>query len=90
MKAVVFDEIGSPLDVLKLARVPIREIGDNEVLVKMVSASINPGDFLFIQNLYPEPKKPHFPEQIAGNAGAGVITKVGNKVSLKHGTLTFY
>jgi NADPH:quinone reductase-like Zn-dependent oxidoreductase len=82
MKAVVFDEIGSPLDFLKLARVPIREIGDNEVLVKMVSASINPGDFLFIQNLYPEPKKPHFPEQIAGNAGAGVITKVGNKVSL--------
>jgi NADPH:quinone reductase-like Zn-dependent oxidoreductase len=56
----------------------------------MVSASINPGDFLFTQNLYPEPKKPHFPEQIAGNAGAGVITKVGNKVSLKHGTLTFY
>jgi len=42
MKAVVFDKIGSPLDVLRLAPVPIPEIADNEVLVKMISASINP------------------------------------------------
>ena len=87
MKAVVFDKIGSPLDVLRLAPVPIPEIADNEVLVKMISASINPGDFLFIQNLYPEPKKPHFPEQIAGNAGAGVIAKENSLVSVWRQTL---
>jgi len=90
LKAIVFDEIGSPLDVLQFRDVPIPEIRDNEVLVKMVSASINPGDFLFIQNLYPEPRKPHFPEQIAGNAGAGVIAKAGKKVSLRPGTLVAF
>jgi NADPH:quinone reductase len=90
LKAIVFDEIGSPLDVLRFHDVPIPAIGDDEVLVKMVSASINPGDFLFIQNLYPEPKKPHFPGQIAGNAGAGLIAKVGKKVSLTPGTLVAF
>jgi NADPH2:quinone reductase len=51
-----------------------------------MKASINPGDFLFIQNLYPDPKKPHFPQQIAGNHGAGVITMVGKEASLQPGT----
>lgn len=76
MKAIVFDRIGPPLEVLQLRDVPVPEIRDNEVLIKMVSASINPGDFLFIQNLYPEPKKPHFPRQVVGNHGAGVIVSV--------------
>jgi NADPH:quinone reductase len=90
MKAIVFDKIGSPLEVLHIADVRIPEIGDDEVLVKMTAASINPGDFLFIQNLYPDPKKPHFPEQIAGNHGAGIIAKVGKEVSLKPGTLVAF
>src|SRR5882757_471405 len=90
MKAIVFDEIGSPLDVLYLADIPVPQIKDREVLVRMVSASVNPGDFLFIQNLYPEPKKPRFPRQIAGNHGAGIIEKVGAKVTLKPGTLVAF
>jgi NADPH:quinone reductase len=57
MKAIILDQIGSPLEVLQLRDVPVPEIRDNEVLVKMSAASINPGDFLFIQNLYPEPKE---------------------------------
>jgi len=90
MKAIVFDKIGSPSDVLRLADVPIPEVAEGEVLVKMIAASINPGDFLFIQNLYPDPKKPHFPGQIAGNHGAGIITKIGKNVSLKPGTLVAF
>jgi NADPH2:quinone reductase len=90
MKAIVFDEIGLPPDVLYLADLPAPAIGDGEVLVRMVSASINPGDFLFIQNLYPEPKKPHFPRQVAGNHGAGVIEKVGGNVALTPGTLVAF
>jgi D-arabinose 1-dehydrogenase-like Zn-dependent alcohol dehydrogenase len=70
MKAIVFDQIGAPLDVLHLADVPIPEIGDNEVLVKMTAASINPGDFLFIQNLYPDPKKP-LPTTDSGKSRSG-------------------
>jgi NADPH:quinone reductase-like Zn-dependent oxidoreductase len=90
VKAIVFDEIGLPLDVLKLREVPVPEIGPDEVLVRMVSASINPGDFLFIQNLYPEPKKPHFPGQIGGNHGAGIVEKVGGDASVEPGTLVAF
>jgi NADPH:quinone reductase len=90
MKAIVFDKIGSPSNVLRLADVPIPEVAEGEVLVKIIAASINPGDFLFIQNLYPEPKKPHFPGQIAGNHGAGIIRKVGKNVSLKPGTMVAF
>ncbi len=85
MKAIVFEKIGPPLEVLQLRDIPVPEIRDDEVLIKMTSASINPGDFMFIQDMYPEPKKPHFPQQIAGNHGAGVITKVGKNVLLKPG-----
>lgn len=90
MKAIVFDEIGSPRDVLYLSDVPTPRIGDGEVLVRMVSASVNPGDFLFIQNLYPEPKKPHFPRQIAGNHGAGIVEAVGANVILEPGTFVAF
>ncbi|MER8393862.1 hypothetical protein NKH10_18395 [Mesorhizobium sp. M1340] len=90
MKAIVFDAIGSPRDVLYMDDLPMPRIGDGEVLVRMVSASINPGDFLFIQNLYPEPKKPHFPRQIAGNHGAGIVEAVGANVLLEPGTLVAF
>lgn len=86
MKAIVFDKIGSPKEVLRLAEVPLPKIKKGEVLIKMTSASVNPGDFLFIQNLYPDPKKPVFPQQIVGNHGAGIIEKTSNNISLKPGT----
>ncbi|MEW9699543.1 zinc-binding dehydrogenase [Paenibacillus sp. SI8] len=93
MKAVVFDELGSFADnlaTLRLTDVPIPKLGDNDVLVRMVAASINPGDFLFIQGLYPEPKKPTFPGQIAGNHGAGIIAGVGKNVEMKEGTFVHF
>ncbi|AJY74120.1 quinone oxidoreductase family protein [Paenibacillus beijingensis] len=88
MKAIFFDKIGSPsddFDVLQMRDIPMPEIRENEVLIKVVSASISPTDFIFMQGLYPEPHVPVFP-QIAGSHGAGVITKVGEGVSLKPGT----
>jgi NADPH2:quinone reductase len=93
MKAVVFDEVGEPTKVLRLADVQVPAVGDNEVLVRMLAAPINPGDFLFVQNLYPEPKKPHFPQQIGGNYGAGIVENAGKRVAIKPGTLvsvTYY
>ncbi|HEY9261226.1 quinone oxidoreductase family protein [Chitinophaga sp.] len=85
MKAITFDRIGTPDTVLQLSEVPIPDIKDDEVLIRITAASINPGDFLFIQNLYPEPKRPVFPHQIAGNHGAGIIEKAGKAVHLKPG-----
>jgi NADPH2:quinone reductase len=85
MKALIFDRIGLPLDVLRLADVPVPPIGDHEVLIRMTASSINPGDFLFVQNLYPDPKKPKFPGQIAGNHGAGYVEKCGKNTRVKVG-----
>src|SRR5438309_7527778 len=93
MKAVVFDEVGLPTSVSRLTEIAIREIAEDEVLVKMLESPINPGDFLFIQGLYPEPKKPRFPQQIAGNYGAGIVEKAGKNTTLQPGTLvsvTYY
>jgi NADPH:quinone reductase len=90
MKAIVFDKTGAPEEVLQLREIPIPQIQRGEALVRMVSASINPGDFLFIQNLYPEPKKPVFPQQIAGNHGAGIVVKTSEGVSLEPGTLVAF
>lgn len=85
MKAITFSRIGAPEEVLQLSEVPVPAIKDNEVLIRTTAASVNPGDFLFIQNLYPEPKKPVFPQQIAGNHGAGIIEKAGKDVALQPG-----
>lgn len=89
MKAIVFDKLGPPLEVLQIREVPVPEPKDNEVLIKMVSDSINPGDAAFIQGLYPEPKKPVLP-QIAGTHGAGIIIKAGKNVSLDLGTFVYF
>ena len=40
--------------------------------------------------MYPDPKKPRLPRQIAGNHGAGIVAKVGRNVSLKPGTLVAF
>jgi NADPH:quinone reductase-like Zn-dependent oxidoreductase len=47
MKAVIFDQIGPPMDVLKLADIEIGGVAADKVLVKMLAAPSNPGDFLF-------------------------------------------
>jgi NADPH:quinone reductase-like Zn-dependent oxidoreductase len=85
MKAIVFDSIGPPTEVLQLREVPLPKIRDHEALIRMVCAPVNPGDFLFIENLYPEPKKPKLPGQIAGNHGAGIVQEVGKDVHLEPG-----
>jgi NADPH:quinone reductase len=78
MKAILFDKIGSPAEVLYLEEVDQPEPGENKVLIKMVGSSVNPGDFLFLQNLYPKPKKPVLPKQIGGSHGAGIAVKGDN------------
>jgi NADPH:quinone reductase-like Zn-dependent oxidoreductase len=86
MQAVTFDRIGEPEDVLELSERPRPAPGPGQVLVRMTQAGINPGDFLFVRNQYPEPKKPKFPGQIAGNHGAGVVEAAGAGVTLAVGT----
>lgn len=86
MKAVLFDKIGLPSDVLYFEDVDQPEIKEDQVLIKMVASSINPGDFLFIQNLYPDPKKPVLPKQIGGNHGAGIVVRAGKNTTIRPDT----
>ncbi|WP_431210174.1 alcohol dehydrogenase catalytic domain-containing protein [Puia sp. P3] len=93
MQAIVFDQIGLPSEVLELREIDIPTPAAGQLLVKMLNAPINQGDFLFIQNLYPDPKKPHFPGQVAGNFGTGIIVEKGpglttaKSATLPEGTL---
>ena len=85
MKAIVFDRIGKPEEVLRLREIPTPGVADDEVLIRITSASVNPGDFLFIQNLYPPPKKPQLPQQVAGNYGAGIVEVAGKHSGYNEG-----
>lgn len=90
MKAVIFDRSGPPLDVLRLADVPKPVADDGEVLIRMVASPISPGDFLFIEGLYPEPKKPQFPGQVGGNHGAGIVESAPPGSAMEPGTLVAF
>jgi NADPH2:quinone reductase len=90
MKALVFNHLGTPSDVIELADIPVPTVGDNELLVKMHASSIGPGDSLFTQGRYPEPKRPVFPHQVAGLHGVGVITRAGKNTSIATGTLVAF
>lgn len=90
MKAIVFDTIGNPSDVLYLTDIKLPAVGDHDVLVAMSASPIIPGDFLFIQNMYPEPKKPVLPQQISGNHGCGIVVKTGKNATIQPGTFVFF
>jgi NADPH:quinone reductase-like Zn-dependent oxidoreductase len=92
MQAVVFDRVATAADgysALELREVPRPKPGPGEVLVKLALASINPGDFLFVSELYPAPRKPVYP-QIAGTHGAGHVVECGAGVTIAPGTLVYF
>ncbi|HLF33944.1 MAG TPA: NAD(P)-dependent alcohol dehydrogenase [Cyclobacteriaceae bacterium] len=83
MKAIVFTEYGSP-DVLRLEEVPKPVPEDNEVLIKIHSASVNAADLRilkadpFLVRLKFGLSKPNI--QILGSDIAGTVEAVGNKI----------
>lgn len=87
MKALMFDRIGMPIDVLELRETPVPEPGPGEVLVRMLLSPIIPGDALYTQGLYPEPVRPRLPGDTAGNYGVGVVAAVGPDADLPSGAL---
>ncbi len=76
MKAVVFHEFGS-LDKLKFENVKTPEIGTNEILVKVKACGVNRIDLLLRNGDISDVPMPH----ICGSEVAGVVDKVGSKVS---------
>lgn len=77
-KQLVYGEFGDPLHVVKMREVEVPEVGNQEVLVRMLAAPVNPADINTIQGKYPV--KVTLP-CIPGNEGVGFVEKVGEEVS---------
>jgi threonine dehydrogenase-like Zn-dependent dehydrogenase len=78
MKAAVFEKIG----VVKVKEVPIPEIGDNDVLIKVKLTGICGTDWSIYNGWYSADKLPMIP----GHEFSGVIAKLGkNAKGLKEG-----
>ena len=70
---------GEPSDVIELNQVSEPALGQEEVLVSMEAAPLNPSDFLLVRGMYAV--RPAFPFSL-GSEGVGRVTKTGPKVNV--------
>jgi NADPH:quinone reductase-like Zn-dependent oxidoreductase len=68
---------GEPSDVIELNTVSEPALGQEDVLISMEAAPINPSDFLFVRGIYGV--RAAFPSPV-GAEGVGRVTKIGSKV----------
>lgn len=83
MKAVQFESLGKPTDVLKVVDIPIPEPAAGEIRIKVTKANIVPADIMFIQGMYGI--RPVIP-QIGGFEGTGAIDACGDGVNMPIGS----
>ena len=77
-RAVKFDKYGG-IDVLHIDEVPVPIPQDDQVLVKVKAAGINPGEATIRQGLFAKQWPAHFPSG-QGSDFAGVVERVGDNV----------
>ncbi|PON56176.1 Alcohol dehydrogenase superfamily, zinc-type [Trema orientale] len=78
-KAWTYSEFGKTADVLKFDdNVPIPEVKEDQVLIKVVAAALNPIDYKRIHGLIKAIDAP--PPNVPGYDVAGVVVKVGSQV----------
>ncbi len=70
---------GEPSDVIELNTVSEPVLGEEDVLVSMEAAPLNPSDFLFVRGRYGV--RPAFPSSV-GAEGVGRVTQTGSKVDV--------
>ncbi len=70
---------GEPSDVIELNTVSEPALGQDDVLISMEAAPLNPSDFLFVRGTYGV--RPAFPSSV-GAEGVGRVAKVGSKVDV--------
>jgi NADPH:quinone reductase-like Zn-dependent oxidoreductase len=68
---------GEPSDVIELSTVSQPALGQEDVLVSMEAAPLNPSDFLFVRGIYGV--RPVFPSPV-GAEGIGRVTETGSRV----------
>ncbi len=79
MRQLQLVAFGEPSDVIKLNTVSEPVLGQEDALVSMEAAPLNPSDFLFVRGLYGV--RPAFPSPV-GAEGIGRVTKTGSKVDV--------
>jgi NADPH:quinone reductase-like Zn-dependent oxidoreductase len=70
---------GEPSDVIQLNTVFEPALGQEEVLISMEAAPLNPSDFLFVRGIYGV--RPAFPSSL-GAEGVGRVVKTGSKIDV--------
>ncbi|XP_011213002.2 enoyl-[acyl-carrier-protein] reductase, mitochondrial [Bactrocera dorsalis] len=78
VKSLKYSKHGEPVDVMEIVEGQLQDPKDNEVLVKVLAAPINPADINTIQGKYPV--KPKFPA-VGGNECVAEIIAIGKNVS---------
>src|ERR1700688_2022857 len=79
MKAVVVHEYGGP-EVLKYEDAPRPEPKEDQILVRVVAAGVNPVDGMIRSGMFAKHEKAAFPMILGGDI-AGVVENVGNKIT---------
>ena len=77
MRAAAIDQFGGP-DVLTVRSLPVPEVGPDEVLIHVHTASVGPWDPMLREGTLFQ-GTPHFPMVIGGD-GAGTVVAVGDQV----------
>src|ERR1700722_575886 len=70
---------GEPSDVIELKTVSEPALGQEDLLISMEAAPLNPSDFLFVRGMYGV--RPAFPSSV-GAEGVGRVAKIGSKVDV--------
>src|SRR6185312_13837880 len=68
---------GEPSEVIELNTVAEPALGQEDVLISMEAAPLNPSDFLYVRGFYGV--QPAFPSSV-GAEGVGRVAKIGSKV----------
>src|SRR3981081_4335265 len=68
---------GEPSEVIELNPVSEPALGQEDVLISMEAAPLDPSDFLFVRGMYGI--EPAFPSPV-GAEGVGRVTRTGSKV----------
>src|SRR6266700_842650 len=79
MKAVVIHEYGGP-EVLKYEDIPRPEPKDDELLIRVIAAGVNPVDGMIRSGMFSKEGNRAFPIILGGDV-AGVVEKVGSKIT---------
>ena len=78
MKAVVIHEYGGP-EVLKYEDIPRPEPKDDQLLIRVIAAGVNPVDGMIRSGMFDNDGNRAFPIILGGDV-AGIVEKVGSKI----------